>query len=199
MAGTATSWKTTNIAQNAGQLWAELAVPGASARLTLDADGTPDATANPSAKHLGATRSGVKVLAKSTLIEFFADEFQAPIRKNIDTVSMGITGELLGVTDSILVAFLLPGVGTYATASGYKQVTVGRKALAYSSIAHIYPLVEDSTKLGLFHIYNAINDAGVEWAVARKELGATPFSFVGTEITSRAATDTLGNIWNQIA
>lgn len=199
MAGTATSWKTTNLAQNAGQLWVDLAIPGAGARLTLDADGTPDATANASAKHLGATKAGVKVMAKSALLDFFVDEFRAPVVRGVDTVEMGISGELVGVTDSILVAFLLPGVGTYATASGYKQVQIGRKAIAYSSIAHIYPLIEDTTKFGIFAVYSALNNTGVEWAIARKELGSTPFAFVGNEITSRAATDTLGNIWNQIA
>jgi hypothetical protein len=199
MAGTATSWKTTNVALNAGQLWANLAIPGAGARLTLDTDGTPDAAANASATHLGATKSGVKVMVKSDLAKYNVDEFSAPIISNINSVDAGISGELVGVTDSILVAFLLPGVGTYATASGYKQVQIGKKAIAYSSIAHIYPLREDTSKYGIFHLYSSINDSGVEWAIARTELGFTPFSFVGYEITTRAATDTIGNIWNQIA
>lgn len=199
MAGTAKTWNTSNIAQNAGALWAELAIPGAGARLTLDSDGTPDATANPNAIHLGATKAGSKVMVKSTLQKFYVDEFRGPVVSNIDGVEMGIAGELVGVTKSELLAFLLPGVGTYATASGYKQVTIGAKAIAYSSIALIFPLVEDTTKNGIFHLYSAINDPGVEFAIGRKELGFTPFSFVGYEITSRAATDTLGNVWKQIA
>lgn len=199
MAGTATSWKTTNIALNAGQLWANLAIPGASARLTLDADGTPDATANPSALHLGATKAGAKFMVKSSVTKYNVDEFRAPISASITAVEMGISCELVGVTHSELLAFLLPGVGTYSTASGYKQVTMGSKAIAYSSIACIFPLIEDTSKYGIFHLYSAINDSGVEWAQSRTELGFTPVSFVGYEITSRAAADTIGNSWKQIA
>lgn len=200
MAGTSLTWKTTNIAQNAGQLFYDLAIPGAGARLTLDATTkTPDSTANASAKHAGATAKGARVMAKSSNTKYYVDEFRGPIVTGIETVEMGISCELVGVTDSEFLAFLLPGVGTYATASGYKQVTIGTKAIAYSSIALIYPLIEDTTKVGVFHLYSAINDTGVEWAVGRKELGFTPASFVGYEITTRAATDTLGNIWNEIA
>jgi hypothetical protein len=200
MAGTTLTWKTTNIAQNAGQLFYNLALPGAGAKLTLDATTkTPDSTANPSAKHAGATTGGSKVMAKSSNTKYYVDEFRAPIVTSIDTVEMGISAEVVGVTDSEFLAFLLPGVGTYATGSGFKEVRIGTKAITYSSIALIYPLIEDTTKVGVFHLYSAINDVGVEWAVSRKALGSTPVSFVGYEITTRAATDTIGNIWNEIA
>ena len=51
MAGTARSWRTTALAQNAGDLWGQLAIPAASARMTLTAPAsgtgkTPDATEN---------------------------------------------------------------------------------------------------------------------------------------------------------
>lgn len=199
MAGTATSWKTTAIAQNAGQLWRGLAIPGAGARLTLDADGTPDATANPNAKHMGATKAGAKLMIKSSMTNFNVDEFRAPIVTNIDTIQMGISAELVGITDTELMAYLLPGVGTRGTGSGYEQIQVGIKALAYDSVALIFPLIEDTSKYGVFHLYKALNDAGVEWAQARTELGGVPVNMVGYEITTRAATDTLGSYWKQVA
>lgn len=199
MPGTATSWKTTAIAQNAGQLWYDLGIPGAAARLTLDADGTPDATANPSAKHAGATKAGAKLMIKSTMADFNVDEFRASIAKNVDQIQMGISAELIGVTDTSLIEWLLPGVGTRATAAGYEQIRVGTKAIAYSSVALIFPLIEDPTKYGIFHLYRALNDAGVEWAQSRKELGGMPVNLVGHEITTRAVTDTLGSFWKQIA
>lgn len=199
MAGTALDWKTAKIAQNAGQLWRGLAIPGAGARLTLAADGTPDATANPNAKHLGATKAGAKLMVKSTLTKFYVDEFRGAIVTNLDAIEMGISAELVGLTDMELLAWALPGVGTRTTASGYDQVTIGSKAIAYDSIACIFPLIEDPTKFGVFHIYSGLNDTGVEWAQARKELGSSPISIVGYEITTRAATDTLGSAWKQIA
>ncbi len=51
MAGTATDWNAAAIAVTKGQLWANLAIPAAGARLTVATDGTPDAIANPNAKH----------------------------------------------------------------------------------------------------------------------------------------------------
>lgn len=199
MAGTALDWKIAKIAQNAGQLWRGLAIPGAGARLTLHTDGTPDATANPNAKHLGATKAGSKLMVKSNQIKFNVDELRGAVVANIDAVEMGISCELVGVTDMELMAWLLPGVGTRTTASGYDQVTIGTKAIAYDSVALIFPLIEDTSKFGVFHIYSGINDTGVEWAQARKELGFTPASIVAYEISTRATTDTLGSIWKQIA
>lgn len=200
MAGTAPSWRTTALAQNAGQFWGSLALPGAGARITLAADGTPDATANTTAFHYGATKAGSKLMIKSTQTKFYVDEFRAPIVTNIDSIEMGISAELVAVTDMDVITKLLPGVGTYATtASTFKEVRVGIKAITYECVALIFPLIEDTAKYGIFNIYSALNDTGVEWTQSRKELGFMPVSFVGYEITSRAATDTLGNYWKQIA
>lgn len=198
MAGTPDAWKTANIAQNAGRLYRGLAIPGAGARLSLFSDNTPDITANPNAKHVGATKAGSKLMIKSTLNKFNVDEFRAPIVTNLDAVEMGISAELVGVTDMQLMEWLLPGVATRATAAGYDQNTIGSRAIVYDSIALIFPLIEDVTKVGVFHVYSGLNDSGVEWAVARKELGFTPISVVAYEITTRAAGDTLGNWWKQI-
>src|SRR6185369_2612959 len=98
MAGSATSWKTNAIALNAGQLWGSLAIPGAAARVTLFSDGTPDATANPTAFHYGATKAGSKVSIKSQQTKFYVDEFRGPIVTNIDQIDMSLAGEVVGVT-----------------------------------------------------------------------------------------------------
>lgn len=197
MPGTALAWRTANIAQNAGQLWGNLAIPGAGARVTLHTDGTPESVANPNAFHYGATKAGSKVMVKSSFQKFNVDEFRGPIVTNLEAVEMGIAAELVGVTDLDVIKNLLAGVGSYSTAAGYKQVTIGQIALVYQSLALVFPLVEDVTKYGIFHLYSSLNDNGVEWAVGRKELGFTPANFLAYEIPSRAATDTLGNIWKQ--
>jgi hypothetical protein len=199
MAGTAVNWRTTAISQNIGQFWASLAIPGAGSRITLAADGTPDATANTTAFHYGATKAGAKLMIKATFAKYSVDEFRAPIITNLDTVEMGISAELVAVTDMDVITKLLPGVGTYATTvSTFKEVRVGQKAIAYESVAVIFPTIADATKFTIFNLYSAINDVGVEFAVGRKELGFTPVSFVGYEITTRAAADTLGSYWVQI-
>jgi hypothetical protein len=199
MAGVADSWKTTNIAYKEGRLYRGAAVPGAGARPTLFSDGTLDATANPSALHMGATTGGSKLMVKSEQTKVYVDEFRAPIITNIDSVNMGISAELVGVTDMQLDAYLLPGVGTRATASGYDYVTVGIKAIAYDCVIEVFQLIEDTSKYGWFMLYNALNESGIEWAQSRKALGSMPVSFVGYEVTSRATTDTIGQFGKQIA
>lgn len=194
------TWRTANIAQNAGQIWIKLAIPGAAARLTLHSDGTPDATTNTTAMHLGATKAGSKLMIKSTLDKFHVDEFRAPVVSNISDISMGISAELVGVTSLVMLTEMLPGVATYATTpSSFSEIRIGVKAITYTCAACIFPLIEDTSKFGVFNIYSSLNDTGVEWAQARKDLGFTPISLVGYEITTRAVTDTLGAVWKQIA
>jgi len=193
-------WRTNAIALNQGQLWGNLALPGAAARVTLHTDGTPDAITNTTAFHYGATKAGSKLSVKSQQTKFYVDEFRGPIVTNIDQIDMSIAGELVGVTDMDVMTNLLPGVGTYATtASTFKEIRIGIKAITYQCIAVIFPLIEDTTKFGIFNIYSGLNDAGAEWTQSRKELGFTPFNFIGYELTTRAVTDTLGNYWKQIA
>lgn len=199
MAGTADAWGTTNIALNFGKLYRGCAVPGAGARPTLDATtGTPDATANPSAVHMGATKDGVEFKINSTLSEYPVDEFTSPIITSVDQVEMGITGNLVAVTNMQHLAALLPGVGTRSTAAGYDYVTIGTKAIAYDCILDTYQLIEDTTKYGWFMLYNAFNSNGVGWMQKRKELGATAFAYKGLAVTSRAAADTVGQVGKQI-
>lgn len=199
MAGTATDYNVTKVAVGHGQLWTGLAIPGANARLTLFSDGTPDATANPSAKHLGMTESGseLKIVPKMTTYE--ADEIAFPILTNVDGSEATLTGSLLQVYDMVLAAKLLPGVGTRSTAAGYDQVQIGTKAMTYESLALIFPTQNDPTKFAVFHMYNCYNDAGLALQVGRKMMAKTPFAFKGLAIPSRAATDNVCNYWIQIA
>lgn len=195
MAAVADSWFTSNIAQNYGRLYRSVAVPSAGARPTV-ASGVLDSGV---AVHMGATKAGSKLMAKASLEKFYVDEFRAPIVTNVSTVEMGISAELVGVTDMQLLASLMPGVGTRSTSTGYDYITVGSKAIAYDCVVLTYSLIEDTSKSGWFMLYNALNDNGVEWAQGRKELGGVPVNFVGYELTSRATADTIGQIGKTIA
>lgn len=200
MAGTAANWRATAIAQNYGQLWGLLAIPGAAARVTLFSDGTPDATANPNAFHYGATKEGSKLMVKPAFDKYYVDEFRAPIVTNIGALDAGIAADLVGVTDMDVIKNLLTGVGTYATtASTFKEVRFGATTITYQSAALIFLQVEEPTKYAIWNLYSCVNDAGVEFAVGRKQLGFTPINLVAYEITTRAVTDTVGNYWKQIA
>lgn len=200
MAGTADSWKTDNIILGAGRIYANVAIPGGGGRITLDATTkTPDDTANPSAVHLGATQAGAKLSVTTQWQEFFVDEFHAPIVTNVEQVAMTLEGAFAGVRDTALLTLLTPGMGTSASGSGYAQMTFGRRAVAYTSVCIIAPRYDDPTRVVIAQLYKALNTTGFEASFARKELNYSPFNFKAYEVTSRAAADTLGTFWYEVA
>lgn len=201
MAGTATNYDILTIPQGViAQVWTGLAVPGAGARMTLHTDGTPESVANPTAIHLGHTDAGLTVTATETTQDFFADELAAPIGSSIDTLSISASGTLLQVNDEDVMKVLAANIGTYSTAAGYKQLTLGFKtSISYTSSAIIYPSPMDPTKFAVFHLYSARNTAGFTFSLGRKTRAGTPFTLTGYGVSGRAAADSYGNYWWQIA
>ena len=181
------------------QLWANLAVPAASARLTLDTDGTPDSTANPNAKHLGHTDAGLTVTARDTIQDWFADEVPYPIGSSLQSSEVMIEGAALQIADEEAMKIFGSGIGTYSTAAGYKQFQLGWKpTITYNSMAVIYPSPLDPTKFAVFNLYNARNTNGFQFQIGRKNRASTGFQIKGYGLTARAAADQLGNYWWQI-
>lgn len=200
MAGTATRYDVTKIPMGTvAQLWTGLAVPSAGARLTLDADGTPDATANPSAIHLGHTDAGVTLSAVETIQDFFADETFGAIGGVTDTVEYTISGSALQVQDASVITFLGQNFATYATASGYVEHTLGYKSsITYSSVAVIWPSAMGAGDFAVFALYNARNTSGFNFSMSRKGRAQSDFTIKGYGLTARAAADQFGNYWWQI-
>lgn len=194
MAGTTDNYRQSDIVLGAGRLYGEVGVPANNARIAIDATTlTPDATTG--AVHLGATKAGTVLTVTESFSEFPVDEFPDPLIVNLETTGMMLEGELAGVLDMELLELLSPGAGTYATGSGYKQLTIGRRAIVYQGVCVVAPRADDPTKIVIAHIYKAINHAGIKANFGRKEQGFTPFQFKGYAITTRDADDTLGNIF----
>jgi hypothetical protein len=197
MAGTPVNWAVGAVAKGPGKLWTNLSIPAAGGKLKLATDGSPDATDNPNAVHVGMTEAGSAISIKQTFTDFFADEFVDPILKDIATREMAITGSWLQVLDMTTLKLLTPGTSAL-TGAGYDGVTFGGNDLiSYYSTAMIFPLQSNSALFGVFHIYKGINDPGIAFEISRKKLGASPFAFKAVAITSRAAGDQLGAFWKQ--
>lgn len=197
MAGTATGWDTLEVIQTQAQIWANLAIPGASAELTLHTDGTPESVANPSAKHLGHTAEGASLLVKPSYNEFSVDESPAPFKRNVGGMEMAIAANLVQIMDFDVAALILPGVATKSTPSGKVKLTFGLIPVVYTSVAIIWPTEADPTKFGVFHIYRGANDEGLAAEFGRTKMAGAPVSFKGHAITSRAANDQYGAMWYQ--
>ena len=198
MAGTPDNFNNQTIIIGPGKMYADLAIPGAGGRLILYSDGTPDATQNPDAKHIGYTREGTTVTANVTLQKFFGDESEYPLvtRKQQEIVS--ISGELLQPADMDLLEILMAS-GTRTAISGIDGMHFGSalSALNYTSVAVIAPLEEDATRFWVAHLYRAVNESGIDLRVTRTNLGGIPFSFTGDQISTRAVGDRLGIIFKQ--
>lgn len=200
MAGTATNFSVTTIqAGTPGQLWANLAIPAAGARLTLHTDGTPDATANPSAVHLGMTKEGATISFKPKVEMYYADEFKSPIKSVVMETEGNIAAELLQVEDTDILQQITQGFGTLSSGTGYKQLTFGSGTLTYTSLALIWPTEADPTKFAVAHLYRSFNESGIDGLqIGRQSQGGLKVSFKGLDITTRAAGDRLGTFWKQV-
>jgi hypothetical protein len=200
MPGTATNYDILSIPQGViAQVWTGLAVPIAGARMTLHTDGTPESVANPDAVHLGYTDAGLTVTATETATDFFVDELAAPSGSSLDQLTVSISGTLTQVNDEEVMQVLGANFGTYGTAAGYKQMTLGFKtSISYTSSAIIYPSPMDSTKFAVFHLYSARNTAGFTFSLGRKVRAGTPFTLSGYGVSGRASADAVGNYWWQI-
>lgn len=202
MAGTATNY-TATLLTNAGifaAFWVGLATPGAGSRISLFTDGTPDATANPSAKHLGHTTEGWEMSAKADTEDQSVDEVVSPVDTIISNLTVALAANMAQTQDVTgVLQHLISGFGTYGTAAGYEQVQLGTpSSLIYTACALIFPTKADPTKFMIYNLYRSKNDAGLANQIKRKGMGNNPVSFRGYAITSRTATDQVGNFWKQI-
>lgn len=199
MAGSALNFNSAQVTSSYGWFWVELAIPGAAARITLFTDGTPDATANPLAKHLGHTTEGWEMTAQASTEDLSVDEQVAPIDTAISELAVALAANLAQTQDiSGTLKHLVSGFGTYATAAGYEQIQLGITPILYTACALITPTKNDVTKYMVYNLYKSKNDSGLANQIKRRGLGNNPVAFRGYGITSRAATDTVGNFWKQI-
>jgi hypothetical protein len=194
MAGTATAFDKTKTLWNNGQVWIDLAVPSAGGKITLATDGTPDATANPSAKHIGFTRKGSKVSYKMTKTDAMDDEHTAPHDTRITAEAMRIEGTFLQVLDTVLLAEMSVG-GTEVTVTSDKVVTFGgQQSITTRCIAVIVPKKDAPTKFIAVVLYAAYNESGIEITITKDAENESPFAFVANAVAGRAALDQLGQI-----
>jgi hypothetical protein len=185
----------TKTQKNPSRIWFGLAVPAASAYLTIGATGIPDATENPNAKLVGLTEKGAMLTLSRSFTEEFYDEVKYALERNLDQIGGSLKCEANQVLDSDLISLATVGMGTPLTPTGKKAWTLGESALSFTSIAAIAPTKADPTKFVVFHLYQAYNKADFDVALSRTERSKLPLDFVGTAIPTRAATDTFGVIY----
>jgi hypothetical protein len=182
MAGTSDNFNALYTSSSPGKLYIDLGGASngiwdgaAGVRLILSSDGTPDHTQNPNARHVGYTAAGVEALSKPTFFLGNSDESLSPIIARPNGEELAISGSMLQVTDIDLMEILNP-TGTRSDVMGTKGLTFGAKTtMDYTSVAVVWPLEEDPTLYGVFHIYKAYNDAGLAFKISGKAMAENPF------------------------
>ena len=206
MAGIPDNWRTTRIALGPGKVYGNLGGTNnaawdlaAGVRLLLHTDGTPNITQNPNAVHLGMTEAGSAYSVKPTKQDFSADEFVNPIYSRITAEEIAITGSLLQISDMAVQQIMNP-TSTRADVGGAERLTFGGLGtITFRSFAIVWPVVNDTTKFHVFHIYNGFNDLGMAADITSKKLGASPFAIHGYAITTRTAGDQTAEFFVQVS
>lgn len=201
MPGTAKNYNGNQIVLGPSDLWLNVAVPSAAARLTLDTDGTPDATANPNAVHLGMTAGGVTFEYMPEIQDFTSDELTAPHMSRIISEKASLKGEFLQVFNWALLEKMTVGgtrnVNTN-TSTGYEELTMGGTSTVPTfSVALIGPDIQGSGQYWVVQLYKTFNKSGFTFAVTRKDQSRAPFEFSGLAVTTRAVGDQIANFWHQ--
>jgi len=201
MPGTAKNYNANQIVLGPSDLWLNVAVPLAGARLTLDADGTPDSTANPNAVHLGMTAGGVTFEYVPEIQDFTSDELTAPHMSRIISERATLKGEFLQVFNWALLEKMTVG-GTKNTntntSTGYEELTMGGlSTISTYPIALIGPDIQGSGQYWVVQLYKTYNKSGFSFTVTRKDQSRAPFEFTGLAVTTRTAGDQIANFWHQ--
>lgn len=206
MAGTANNWLTSRIALGPGKFYGNLGGTnnaewdlGASVRLLLDTDGTPNATQNPFAVHLGMTEGGEEWSVKPTKTDFFVDEFPNPITSRI-TAEEGIISASLAQISDMAVQVVMNPTATRSDVGGTEGLTFGGLGtITFRSFAVIWPVEGSPTLFQVFHLYKGYNDLGIAAQITSKKMGFSPVSVRGYAITTRTLGDQLARFYRQVS
>jgi hypothetical protein len=196
MPGTAKNYNANQIILGPADVWLNVGVPAAGARMVLHTDGTPDDT-NTGCVHLGMTVGGTTFEYVPEIQDFSSDELTAPHLSRIITERATLKGEFLQVFNWNLLERMTVG-GTKSTTTSYEQLTFGGlSTISTFSVALIGQDISGSSEYWVVQLYKTFNRAGFNFTVTRKDQSRAPFEFNGMAITSRANTDQIGNFWHQ--
>lgn len=164
-------------------------------RLLLSTDGSPDATQNPNARHLGYTQEGLEWLVRPEFLGFTPDEELDPIIFRPQSEEKVISGGMWQLADLDLAEALMP-TSTRSDLGGSKGLTFGGKqTITYTSVAAIAPLALDPTRYAVFHLYKAFNDQGLAAQLGKTKVSNSPFAFRGLAISTRTEGDRAGRYY----
>lgn len=189
---TATGYSVSEIMRGPSDLWLGVANPSSGVLMVDPATGTPDAGANPDAICVGLLKEGAKMTIKFTKDDERADQLPAPYRSTITGDDARIDAVILQL-DNFDILQLITSNGTYSSGTGYEKISFGgRKDLPSLPAAVIAKKPSGTNLYQIFHLYAAINEAGLEFTWNDKGRAESPIQLVGQAVLGRARGDMVG-------
>jgi hypothetical protein len=187
------------IQQGPGDLWIVGTPPDDTAqRLTLAADGTPDATAHPNSIHMGAAATAITVSVTPKIEHITLDQIDAAVGVFVSELDSKIEAELAQSSVKKLQQAL--GVGAYSTQTGWAQMTFGGGTVVPTfCLAAIMPKRSDATKFIVAILYRVSATGGVQITMSRTKASFYKVQFTGLCDFARTAGRQIGIIYETIA
>lgn len=177
---------------NAAKVYTGCALPAEGSIVTLDANGRPDSTENPSAVHMGYTEKGTVYKYKWSKVDAMDDEHTAPHDTRITGEEITVSGGWKQVADPALLETMSVG-GTKQAITGGNLVSFGgKKTPTAGTILVVAPMKDDPTKFIQFFILSGYNTEGVEITNTKDAENSSPFSFFALAVASRTDGKNMG-------
>ena len=206
MAGTTKDYTVSEIIQGPGDLWAIGVAPTDTAvRLTLAADGSPDATTHPGSVHLGIISQAISTTLKPKIAAIQADQFEAPIDSYVTELDGKIEAEL-GQAESAKLQRML-GVATYssgtnsnpAAGTAYEQLTFGGTfTVPKICLAVISASRQNAQQYVVSVLYIGVSMSGFALALGRAKAASYKAQFQGLTDPTRTAGQQIGVLYQTL-
>lgn len=200
MPGTAKIYSAAQVQRGAVDLWINVAEPASGTHvITIAPDGTPDATANPNAKHLGllegaavcdyAPKYDLEKVDQDTapVVAFLTDE-EATIQASMKQTSF----------ENVLQYCLPPGFFSGTAPAVDEGVTLGQGAniiAAPVTLAVIAPSADPAFKWSVALLYRAIPVAAFKTSLGKEKTAVYEVKFQGLSDLTRPSGDRLGSLY----
>lgn len=198
MPGSPKLYSAAQIQRGAVDLWVNVAEPASGTHtITLFTDGTPDATANPNAKHLGLLEgAAIGDYAPKYDLEK-VDQDTAPVVAFLTDEEATIQAVMKQQSFQNVLQYCLPP-GFFSSGTLDEGVTLGQGGNIIASpvtLACIAPSADPAFKWSVALLYKAIPIAAFKTSLGKEKTAVYEVKFQGLSDLTRPAGDRLGSLY----
>jgi hypothetical protein len=194
MAGVADGWAIGELHRGFAKMVIKLAIPAVDGVMAIDfATKMPDATANPSAIHIGYTNEGWDFATTPTFDAIRVDEEEDAVSDFITENEATFSGAMRQVRNLSKLSSMLPGSVYTAPAGTPTQIEKvtggGLQTFDYFCAAAIFPDDDDDAVVWWIMLYRCLNRGGLTIGLGRTKDAAATVTLTGRAVSGRTAGD----------